>query len=299
MVLCVGEIILDMIGEDYGNGMNFDSHLGGAPLNVAYQIAKLKGESYFVGTVGDDVIGRYMTKEVEKLHLCGHDIGIDPTCNTTLAFVTLDHGERDFSFYRKNPADIQLPVIEGNLLKKAHIVHIGSMMLSFEYGYDYAICLVRRAKACGCLISFDANLRKDIYQDEFTAKERSMQLMELSDIVKLSKDEADFFSMPYIEEIAKERQVFITDGKKGSMYLNKKIKIKAKTYPVAPVDTTGAGDSFYGAILSMLDEGRTDIKDMLEFANACGAMSTRKKGAMASMPSYEEAIEFLQQQKQD
>lgn len=299
MVLCVGEIILDMIGEDYGGGMSFDSHLGGAPLNVAYQIARLKGKSYFAGTVGDDVIGRYMTKEVEKLNLYGHKIEIDPTCNTTLAFVTLDHGERDFSFYRKNPADIHLPLIEGDLLRKAHIVHIGSMMLSFEEGYENAIYLIKRAKACGCLISFDVNLRKDIYQDEFTLKTRSRELMEMSDIVKLSKDEADVFSMAYIEGIAEERQVFITDGKKGSMYLNKKTKIKAKTYPVTPVDTTGAGDSFYGAILSMLDEGRTDIKNMLEFANACGAISTLKKGAMSSMPSYEEATEFLKQQKQD
>ena len=52
MILSVGEILLDMIGEESEDGIVFDSHAGGAPLNVAAQIAKLCGDAYFIGSIG-------------------------------------------------------------------------------------------------------------------------------------------------------------------------------------------------------------------------------------------------------
>ena len=301
MVLCVGEILLDMISEDHGNGLVFDCHIGGAPLNVAYQIARLGKESYFVGAVGTDAIGRYLRKEVGSLPLVGYDIPSLEDFNTTLAMVTLKQGERDFSFYRKNTADIHLPDVREELLEEADIVHIGSLMLSSDSGMDYALSLIRKAKRKGCFVSFDVNLRQDLYPNEGTAIERSKRIIEESDILKFSKEEEDLFGSDYLCEISETRHVFVTMGKKGSLYLFKKEKVEYPSFPVDVVDTTGAGDAFYGGVLSCIDERKdfSGMKEILRFANACGGLATEKKGAMTGMPTLQETEDFLKARKKD
>ncbi len=297
MILSVGEILLDMIGEEKDDGIDFSSHAGGAPLNVAAQASKLGGDVYFVGSVGDDIPGRFLKDYIRKLSLSGYRLEELKDHNTTLAFVTLKGGERSFSFYRENTADYILPALEDSLLEKANIVHIGSLMLSKDEGLEYALSLIEKAKKNGCLISFDVNFRDDIYSSVEEATKRSKTIMEKADFIKMSDDEIAIFGLDYFKSLAKEHRIFLSKGKNGSAYYYKDDIIEAKTHLVKPIDTTGAGDAFYGAILFELDKKKefslAEIKEILMLGNACGALATLGKGAIAPLKGLKEARSFM------
>lgn len=297
MIVSIGEILLDMIGTDIPSGIDFETHAGGAPLNVAAQIAKFGGNAYFVGSIGNDIPGQFLTKYIETLPLTGYKLKKIEDRNTTLAFVTLSNGERDFCFYRKHTADYILPKLDVTLLKKENIVHIGSLMLSEKEGLDYALKIADEAKSHGCLVSFDVNFRKDIYSSVDEAISRSKLIMEKADLIKMSEDEITIFGHDYFESLIQSRHVFLTKGKQGSAYFYKDETVEVPTYPVKPIDSTGAGDAFYGAILSQIDKNKSfaisDIEEMLKLANACGALATLGKGAIAPLASLDEALAFI------
>lgn len=298
MILSVGEILLDMIGRETQTGIDFDSHAGGAPLNVAAQIAKLNGNAYFVGAIGNDIPGQYLKRFIKTLSLSGYDLEEVKGRNTTLAFVTLSKaGERDFCFYRENTADYVLPELKDSFLKAMNIVHIGSLMLSKDEGLQYALALIEKAKENGCFISFDVNFRKDIYSSTEDAILRSKMVMEKADFIKMSDDEIKIFGQDYFDKLIRKHHVFLSKGKNGSAYYYGNDFVENETFVVKPLDTTGAGDAFYGAVLSQLDKNLNfnleDIKNILNLGNACGALATLGKGAIAPLASLEEAKAFL------
>ena len=244
MILCVGEILVDMIGCRKDGSFVYERKAGGAPFNVACAIAKLGGSSAFCGSVGDDLIGAYLKEFARSRGLDGLCVSTDEYRNTTLAFVDIDeNGERSFCFYRKNTADYRLPDIDGELFDKANIVHIGSLMLSEEIGREYADKLIDRAKRAGKTVSFDVNYRTDIFRDESVAVSRYKRYIDRADIVKLSEDEYDIFGEPYVNGL-RDKLVCITLGSRGSKWLFDGREGNARSIAVKPIDTTGGGDAF-------------------------------------------------------
>ncbi|MCF0113104.1 MAG: carbohydrate kinase, partial [Bacilli bacterium] len=246
--------MVDMIGEATPSGFVYQRKAGGAPFNVACTIAQLKGRVAFVGCVGDDLIGQYLIEFAKQRHFEHLDIRSDSARNTTLAFVELDEtGERSFCFYRHNTADYHLPAISDELLKQAKIVHIGSLMLSTEEGREYALNLADRAHQNGALVSFDVNYRDDIFQNAQEAKAIFLQLVAKADLLKLSEEEVEILASAELDEALKTKWIFITLGKDGSKYIHKEDSGTAPSISVKVVDTTGAGDAFYGGVLHYLD----------------------------------------------
>ena len=305
MILCIGEILSDMIGTSKNGVMSFERYPGGAPFNVCCGINNLGKKVGFIGAVGDDLIGRYLNDFVKSLNLAYTDITIDKEHNTTLAFVANDEsGERSFSFNRKNTADYQIPLKSLEKIKDADIVLLGSLMLSEKEGLKVADEVVRLVKENHKLLSFDVNYRDDIYNSAKDAIDVSLKYVKQADIVKFSEDEVKLLSGLDdidlgIKKITNPNQlVLVTLGSKGSKFYFNNMSGICPTISVKPVDTTGAGDAFYAGILAALDE--IDIKsldekkmiDILKNANICGAMACLKKGAISSLPTKEELNDF-------
>ena len=168
MILSIGEILADLIGEE---AQIVRMYCGGAPFNVAVNAKQAGAQVCFVGKAGRDVVGDFLENACGKFGLDECRILRDPVRNTTLAFVTLDRGERKFSFFRRDTADFHLNRKElRGVWERADLVHIGSLMLSERSGQVFAKSLVRRAKREGKTVSFDMNLREDLFADADAAR---------------------------------------------------------------------------------------------------------------------------------
>lgn len=123
MILCIGEILADMIGTVKDGSLWYERKAGGAPFNVACAAKKFGAEVKFAGSVGNDLIGDFLINFADARKLDGVLIERDNNRNTTLAFVELDeNGERSFCFYRKNTADYNLPSLSENQIDRKSVV---------------------------------------------------------------------------------------------------------------------------------------------------------------------------------
>ena len=173
MIICVGEILADLIGREDNGTFIYERYAGGAPFNVACGLRKLNAESGFCGSVGRDVAGDFLTDFAGQQGFKYLHIERTEKRNTTLAFVELAlDGERRFSFFRKNTADYALPKSRiDEIVQAADIVHVGSLMLSERIGRVFADRIIEKTKAAGKQVSFDVNYRDDLFPDTRTAVE--------------------------------------------------------------------------------------------------------------------------------
>lgn len=292
MILSVGEILADMIGQKVDGVTTFKAFCGGAPFNLAVNAKQSGAKVGFVGRVGNDVIGRFVLCEAQKAHLERLDIQIDVERNTTIAFVTLTDGERDFAFNRHDTADFNIDFddIDFESYENLEIVHLGSLMLSEQKGREFAEKIANKASELGAKLSFDMNFRKDIYKNFEDAKRAYAPFVERADIIKFSDDElADYTGISDMDEAAKsvlkkDKLLLVTLGKSGSAYYYNDLKgIVPSISGVKCVDTTGAGDAFFGAFLTNI-EGKELTKENIVYAmqqgNIKGAKTTEFYGAI-------------------
>ncbi len=298
MILSIGEILADMIGTKRGRHVELECFAGGAPFNVAVGVARLGGEVSFLGCVGQDEVGDFLKAYAEEEGLSEH-VKRDETRNTTIAFVTLnEEGERSFSFLRNHTADYALSASDAEpLILQADLVHIGSLMLSEEEGRAFAEWAYAFAKANGKKVSFDVNYREDIFQSAEEAKEIYTGWLSRADVLKLSEDEAALFfgekQEAELKRLSMGRKVFVTLGKHGSVLYENGVATTCPSICVQVTDTTGAGDAFYAGALAQIDRGVTDARQILSFANVCGALATTKHGATEALPNREEVKKLL------
>lgn len=292
MILSVGEILADMIGQKVNGVTTFKAFCGGAPFNLAVNAKRSGAKVGFVGRVGNDVIGRFVLCEAQKAHLDRLDIQIDAERNTTIAFVTLTDGERDFAFNRHDTADFNIDFddIDFESYENLEIVHLGSLMLSEQKGREFAEKIANKASELGAKLSFDMNFRKDIYKNFEDAKRAYAPFVERADIIKFSDDElADYTGISNIDEAAKsvlkkDKLLLVTLGKSGSAFYYNDLKgIVPSISGVKCVDTTGAGDAFFGAFLANI-EGKElteeNVVNAMQQGNTKGAKTTEFYGAI-------------------
>ena len=299
MLLCIGEILADMIGEEKNGITTYERKAGGAPFNVACALKKFGADVKFVGSVGDDLVGQFLIKYAK-------DFGMDTTYihqnterNTTLAFVELnEEGERSFCFYRKNTADYCMPPVSDELIQSADTVCIGSLMLADEECVKYALDIIERAHSFGKTVAFDVNYRTDIYKDTESAIKTYKKILALADIVKFSEDEVEIFGQDYVNSLT-DKLVLITLGRDGSEWRYHGIRNNLTSITVKSVDTTGAGDAFFAGTLSQLDKNVGKalndeiLNHALNFGNIAGALNTTGRGAIDNLPDLDTINKYL------
>lgn len=124
---------------------------GGAPFNVAVNAKRAGAKAGFVGRVGRDLVGTFLKKFAAGAGLERCEIQTDAERNTTLAFVTLKEGEREFAFFRHDTADFHIDEREMNWeqYEDLNIVHLGSLMLSEREGREFASSMVKKIRKSG------------------------------------------------------------------------------------------------------------------------------------------------------
>lgn len=311
-VIALGELLIDftMNGQsEQGNNM-FEACPGGAPCNVLALLNKMGKKTAFIGKVGKDQFGASLRDTITEAGIDASNLMVDENVNTTLAFVhTFLDGDREFSFYRNPGADMMLTADEVNpeVVKDTKVFHFGTLSMTHEGVREATKKAVETAKANGCLVSFDPNLRPPLWSSLDLAKEQMEYGFGKCDILKISDNEIQFVSgkedydegIAYLQEKYNIPLILLTMGKDGSRAYYKGMRVERAGFSVKAIETTGAGDTFCGSSLNYLVEHDFDnlteeqLGEMLTFANAAAALVTTKKGAIKAMPVKEEVLELI------
>lgn len=313
-VCAFGELLVDV--TPYGTSDKgypvCEFNPGGAPANVAVALVNLGLEASFIGQVGDDHYGHFLRDVLREKGVDTSGLLMSPSAPTSLAIVSLaPNGERSFSFYRKHGADIAVtfnPIFR-QAIDQADAFHCGSVSLSDEPARTATLDMLKYAHASGKTVSFDVNLRPLLWDDLTLAKSLIEQALPFVDTLKVSEEELLFLQPGLSEDEALKAitqrypitLIVITYGEKGSAVYTQGHLIHQPAFIVKAIDTTGAGDAFFGAFLngvytsSVEPESLSEdqLRTLLRHANACGALTTLKKGAIGALPTSEERDAFL------
>jgi len=314
-VIALGELLIDFTENgisEQGNGL-FEANPGGAPCNLLAILNKFGRKTAFIGKVGSDQFGHKLKGILNEIGINTSQLFMDEQVRTTLAFVhTFENGDRDFSFYRNPGADMMLSEdeVDEDFLKKGKIFHFGTLSMTDEICRKATYKALEIAKRHDMLISFDPNLREPLWRSLNEAKAQMEYGFEYCDILKIADNEIQFVTgkedyeegVRYLQEKYQIPMIFLTLGKDGSRVYYQDSSVEVKGYTCNAIETTGAGDTFYGTVLHhMLKFGTQDLskeqlEETLRTANAAAALITTKKGALKVMPSVDEISEFMKQQ---
>lgn len=303
-ITALGELLIDFTTRGTGEDGYpvLEAHPGGAPANFLAAAAKLGAKTALLSKVGDDAFGRRLCGTMQALGIETRGIRTDYNAFTTLAFVTLDRrGDREFSFARKPGADMRLRYeeLDLSLIDEARAFHFGSLSLTDEPARGATRRAVAYAKERGKLITFDANLRRDLWDDIYESWEQVHWAMTQADVVKLSEEEASFLFMAEPEESARRvieecgaQLAFVTCGADGCWYRSRWGAGHVDALRgISVADTTGAGDIFCGCVVKrLLDSGKRpdelngeEVREIAAFACRMAGLSTTLPGGIPSL----------------
>lgn len=314
-IVALGEVLIDFTNNGYSaSGMRlFEQNPGGAPANMLTAATKLGLSTAFIGKVGTDMHGQFLKEVLEEQGIDTKGMILDPNFFTTLAFVELkENGERVFSFARKPGADTMLTKEDLNqdLLKNTKVFHFGSLSLTNEPSKTATYEAIRIAKEAGAIISYDPNYRAPLWENEKVAIEMMREPIPYVDMMKISDEETELLTGQVDPEAAAEilisqgvKVVVVTLGEQGAL-----VRIKDGSRIVAGfksqvVDTTGAGDSFWGSFVQQVLETKKavdtltldELSKCVTYANAVASICVSKRGAIPAMPTKEEVEKRLSQ----
>lgn len=309
-VTALGETLIDFteagVSADTGMAL-FARNPGGAPANVAAAVSRLGGASAFIGRVGDDMHGRFLIDTLRAIGVDTQGVQVDPDAFTTLAFVSLSpSGERAFSFARKPGADTRLTEADlpEQVLEGSRILHFGSLSLTDEPARTATHTAVRRARAAGAIIAYDPNDRPLLWRDRAQARDAMRAVLPAVDVIKLSDEETALLTDAADPAEAAARLtaqgvgcVVVTLGAQGAL-VRTAADGRTVTVPgfrAKVVDTTGAGDSFWGGFLYCLARSgkrpqaltSDEAAQFARFGNAVAALNVSGRGAIPAMPTME------------
>ena len=313
-VAALGELLVDFTcnGASAQGNPFYEANPGGAPCNVLAMLAKLGKKTAFIGKVGEDQFGHLLRQVGLEAGISMDSLVMDPHSHTTLAFVkTAENGDRDFSFYRDSGADTLLvpDEVPEDVIAGARIFHFGSLSLTGEPVRSTTQKAVALARASGCILSFDPNLRPPLWDDLEQAREQIHWGLAQCDVAKISDDELLFLTgetdfdagaAKLIAQFPNLQMVNVTAGAQGSISYYQGLRVFQPGVTLGGViETTGAGDTFCAFVLNfLLEHGLAhltadDLTQMLRFANAAAYLVTTRRGAIRSMPEPEQVLALL------
>ncbi len=313
-IVSLGEILIDYTPmPDSPTGMKvFEQNPGGAPANVLAGAVKFGSKTAFIGKVGNDDQGYFLKEVLENANIDTKGLIIDNDHFTTLSFLTLSpQGERSCAFARSHSADINLSKEDVNLdcIESTKIFHFGSLSLTHDCCKEATIYAIEKAIDAGAIISYDPNYRNLLWPSVEAASQAMQSVIKYTDIMKISDEETKLltgFSDPKkaIDTLLGQgvKIVMVTLGADGAMIGTKEGVVTVPGFNVPKVvDTTGAGDSFWAAILHHISKINKPIHEYTldelsiyaRFANATASLNVQRRGAIPGMPEIDEVESIL------
>ncbi len=287
-----GEVLCDLfahrVGEPLAETGAFVPLQGGAPANVAVQLARLGVPTTLVTAVGSDPLGVRLTASLKN-------DGVDTACvvvrrerRTGVTLVEVDHdGERRFFGFRENSADLSLgrddiesPAVR-RALAGAAVVHTGTVSLRSASARQATTALQKTARQGGALVSLDVNLRPGMFPSLSLLLRLARRAVTRVDVVKATRQEAEQLldRPPPRRRTAAAlrahddalvdgllalgpRLALLTLDEEGAVVASRTARARVPAPRTDVVDATGAGDGFVGAVLAELASAALDRRGL-------------------------------------
>ncbi|WP_299731772.1 aminoimidazole riboside kinase [uncultured Endozoicomonas sp.] len=305
-----GDAVVDLIPDGQ---YHYQKCPGGAPANVAVAVSRLGVSTGFFGRVGNDPLGHFIKQVLIDEQVDTQHLTLDAERRTSTVLVDLDdQGERTFTFMVKPSAD-QFTMPEGvPAFQAGQWLHTCSIALANEPTRSTTLQAMKAMKDVGGYLSFDPNLRPEVWACEHDILPVVREALALADVVKFSAEELCYLSGMTSIEVAMDwlhthyqlPVTVVTQGKAGALVqlvdpaTAQPHRFNVPGMSVAVVDTTGAGDAFVGGMLAGLigkDQwlSQACIEQAIRQANGCGALAVTAKGAMTALPDAKQLAALL------
>ncbi|MCR8660192.1 carbohydrate kinase family protein [Paenibacillus endoradicis] len=295
-LLTIGEILVDMIANDYddshtNNRLTYEAFFGGSPSNIAMNTTRLGIRSKVAAAVGDDRLGQFLQDHLVRANI---DTTLIQTHEAATSMVVLSKskGSPIPIFYRGADAHLAYTEQFAEAVKHTKIIHFSCWPLSASPVRETIEAVIAQATQSNSLICFDPNYHPSIWQYDENAFEYIKTIIAKVDIVKPSEDDAArLFGDDLPEAQVKKfldlgaKLVIMTLGKDGAIVSNGTETMTFASVAEEVVDTTGAGDAFWSGFYTGIVEG-LPLKLALQLGFSVSAYKLKFVGAVVDLPHY-------------
>lgn len=292
-VWIMGEMLVEIMRPEPGTDMDVEGLFrgpfpSGAPAICIDTVARLGHSAGMIGGVGKDGFGKCLLSRLQKDGVDVRFVHESETTSTGVAFVTyFEDGSRKYIFHMGNSAAVECSAPDADALGDVRFLHIMGCSLMASPSFAREITgLMEGVIRRGGKISFDPNIRTELFRDSSVfdivrgvAQKASIFLPGEEELLLISGEKTienavkKCFESPNLEILA------LKQGSRGCTVYTKEGQISMGVYSITPLDATGAGDSYDGAFLCGILEGKS-IKETMQMAAAAGALNTAAFGPM-------------------
>ncbi len=277
-------------------GYGYQIAYGGKGANQAVAAARVGAKVSFIGAIGDDQIGQTMKQAFEQDGIDTSAICVIPNQATGLAMIQVaDSGENSIVISAGANADLSEALVEQH---KSHIEQADILLMQLESPLQAVTLATKFAKTAGVKVVLNPAPAQPLpdsllsHIDIITPNETEAEILTG---IKVTDEQTAAVAANHFHQLGIET-VLITLGSKGVYYSEKGQGEIIPGFRVDAVDTTAAGDTFNGAFVTALLEGKS-AKDAIRFAHAAAAISVTRMGAQTAIPRREDVDQFLQDRR--
>lgn len=283
MITVIGSLNMDLIvqmdafpkqGETI-LGQVFQTEPGGKGANQAVAAARLGHEVAMIGCVGKDSFGEALRSVLQQEHIQTGAIVSSHSALTGIANILIYNNDNRIvvvpgANYELSPSHLEA---SKHLIQKSQMV-----IIQLEIPQETTAYAIRLCKEAGVPILLNP------------APAANFDVKWMEDITYLTPNEtecAEIFNEPIDQLLEKyPNKLIITLGSDGARYFDGTYPIHVPGYMTTAVDTTGAGDTFNGALAYALVEGQS-LDEAVYFANIAASLSVEKFSAQGGMPTVD------------
>lgn len=274
------------------SGQNYHIVYGGKGANQAVAAARLGAKVDFIACIGEDKIGLEMKQAFQKDGINTDSIATIQGETTGIAMIQVaDSGENSIVISAGANAHLTTDIVDKF---KQKILDADALLMQLETPLDAIIYATKIAKQAG----------KHTVLNPAPAKALPDELLAQLTMITPNETEAEVLTGVKVVDEQSAAQaaavfhqkgvaiVLITLGAKGVFISHNALQKIIPGFRVQAKDTTAAGDTFNGALVTALLEQKS-LEESIQFAHAAAAISVTRFGAQTSIPSRQETLDFL------
>lgn len=290
----IGSALFDMLMTAEGfpdedrkmEGISTKTQCGGPCATALVAMSKLGIQAEYMGTLGDDLYGRFILEKFHEYGVKTSNIRMIPGAASFNSFVlcNIKNSSRTCIWNKGTVTPPEKKDVVLEVLKNAEFLHLDGHQL------DTAVYAAEKAHEYGVKVSLDAG-------GTYPGIER---LLPLADVLIPSEEFALKITgageaakaAAILQEKYRPEVLIITQGAKGGFIWEKGEEIRYPVFPVKAIDSNGAGDTFHGAFVAARIKGM-EVYEAAKFASAASALKCTRFGAQEGIPGFAEVLQFI------